>query len=797
MKRNRHRVQRLPLTTSATCLTMWIASMATAQTTLHVSEHVDTMTSDESGDSWPNAMPSLCDAFDAAAQLGSGTIIKVGQGTYFPCDMGTQDERENTFLIDDSLDGVRIIGGYKGWLPNNTLPTNPEERDTHQFHSILSGDLGDDDSSEFGNRDDNVYHVVLTHDVTNDEEPTTLDGFTIRGGQADEDTFDSSPFLAILRGDHRSNGAGLHAINSRLNIISCTLEDNQAVGNGPHGFGGGAYVTYDFDNPLAGPDGTRFISCTFRHNDATRGGGFAVEGDHFDPNSNPFVDPNTSVKATFTNCLIHGNTAVEGPQTNVGSNGSASVFLFEQVKVELINCTIVDNEAENETGGVLSENVQEPECENPPDDSCLDADMEVGVTMTNCIAFLNRQDETGEAQILRTADLGLSGLKVNVAWCNIEGGFVSDHMVDVATSTPSTIDDDPEFADVANENYRLLRFSPVINAGDTASVPADVLDIDEDNNVTEQAPDADKSKRVLGTDVDLGAHERCFADSAGGGDGIPDGRVDVTDLLQLLADWTFEEECDDCTTSVVPKPDTCVSDFNLDCQVNVTDLLNLLAGWGNCQSAAAAQAYEKSTMTAYGIISDLYDQELQPFPDPPLTLYQAAADDFRATADSDITVTRWWGFYDDDGSDCTSGYTDSFTVTFYESDLHGTTGTRIPGTAIATFTTQPTRTLMPDEMGNGLPLYMYTLEHDAVPVDVDVCYFIEVRNDGGDADSGGCHWHWAFSDETEHEYSVYWIGTASAGVYDVMGDPTVEQNLAFALDIDFERYDPEGYCPTE
>ena len=60
----------------------------------------------------------------------------------------------------------------------------------------------------------------------------------------------------------------------------------------------------------------------------------------------------------------------------------------------------------------------------------------------------------------------------------------------------------------------------------------------------------------------------CVGDFIGAG-GLPDGQVNVTDLLALLAAWG-------------PCAAPCPPDINTDGNVNVTDLLTLLAAWGAC-----------------------------------------------------------------------------------------------------------------------------------------------------------------------------------------------------------------------
>ncbi len=70
---------------------------------------------------------------------------------------------------------------------------------------------------------------------------------------------------------------------------------------------------------------------------------------------------------------------------------------------------------------------------------------------------------------------------------------------DGADNIPGTPDDD----------LRLQRGSPAIDAGNNAFIPADLLDDDGDGNTTEPAPfDRDGQLRLAGAAVDMGAYER-------------------------------------------------------------------------------------------------------------------------------------------------------------------------------------------------------------------------------------------------------------------------------------------------
>ncbi len=107
-------------------------------------------------------------------------------------------------------------------------------------------------------------------------------------------------------------------------------------------------------------------------------------------------------------------------------------------------------------------------------------------------------------------------------------------------------DDDPGTWD--DNNYRLSGSSPCIDAADNALVPADVLDLDGDENIREQLPfDLDGNPRLVDDPdtkdtgfgdppiVDMGAYE--FQALPCPWDLDNNGSVGAGDLLLLLANW--------------------------------------------------------------------------------------------------------------------------------------------------------------------------------------------------------------------------------------------------------------------
>src|SRR5262245_59051786 len=236
---------------------------------------------------WSNAC-TLQQALGAAVATDE---IWVAQGVYHPtepfciqCPSATGYHA--TFLIPD---GVRVYGGFRG--PGFNDPNDPGEsslnqRDEFQYLSVLSGDIDDDDTEEFDNRDDNVYHVVTALDVG----PTTkLSGFTIRGGEA------ADPNLNDV---YERFGGGVLIVGtngmSSLHITRCIIRENRAWEKG-----GGVSVQWDnIPNDPNDVDPVRIVNTTIARNVA------------LDPNE-PTADGGGAAfhPASFeiTNCIFDQN----------------------------------------------------------------------------------------------------------------------------------------------------------------------------------------------------------------------------------------------------------------------------------------------------------------------------------------------------------------------------------------------------------------------------------------------------------------------------------------------------------
>jgi hypothetical protein len=117
---------------------------------------------------------------DAINATSSGTWqIWVADGVYYP-DEGngiTNNDQAASFQLKQD---VAIYGGFFG------IETSIGQRSPRLNVTILSGDIDQNDTANFGNRGNNSLHVVKGETVN---ATARLDGFRIRGGNADGGDF--------------------------------------------------------------------------------------------------------------------------------------------------------------------------------------------------------------------------------------------------------------------------------------------------------------------------------------------------------------------------------------------------------------------------------------------------------------------------------------------------------------------------------------------------------------------------------------------------------------------------------
>ena len=515
------------------------------------------------GASWATAYTKLQDALaTAAGSPGAVAEIWVAAGPYTPTD-GT--DRTATFRL---VHGVTVYGGFVG---NETDRT---DRDPSRHVTILSGDIGAGEGNS-----DNSYHVVTAVGVN-----AGLDGVTVRDGHANgsgDDAHGAGVFvdggqLALtnsrLADNHAANqGGGLFARNASINVGESQVEYNQAsVGGGLAGSGatlalsdttvsdntasssaGGVrntqgtllmtdcLVQYNtVPSGAAWPNGggvqnvdgtgSRFIRCTFADNSA-HGDGGAMANSQSSPllSGCVFVD-NTAVSdaggalvnhtcsPTLVNCEFYGNSTywAGGAIYNYGASPTITNGVFSGNRTTAYSLG----------GGAIHNQTSTASTPSIPSQPVI----------TNC-SFTNNEAFSGEGSALYSRN-GSSATVVNsILWRDLGEGEISGpatvsySLVEGSYSGTGNLDADPLFADAdgaddmpgtPDDDLRVTRNSPAIDAGNNDALPADLADLDNDANVAEPIPsdlaglarrldDATKPDTGNGTAplVDMGAYE--------------------------------------------------------------------------------------------------------------------------------------------------------------------------------------------------------------------------------------------------------------------------------------------------
>lgn len=263
------------------------------------------------GTTWADATGDLMAVLNTATP---NTEIWVKAGTYFPttCATCVFNDRNQRFQIPN---GVRLYGGFAG------NETSISQRNIMANPTILSGDIDGD-----GTLTNNAFSVVYTENVN---ALTVMDGFTIFGGNADQNT-------AGL-GTPPSSGGGWFNLGSTGNgsshptIRNCLFEGNHAWG-----YGGGMFNDGSF-NGSANPV---FTDCVFSGNTSRFGGAGLYSTGAFSGQASP----------ALTNCVFENNVTTEsegGGMFSMGAEGGVS-------NPHLVDCTFTANSAFHDGGGMYN-----------------------------------------------------------------------------------------------------------------------------------------------------------------------------------------------------------------------------------------------------------------------------------------------------------------------------------------------------------------------------------------------------------------------------------------------------------
>jgi hypothetical protein len=239
----------------------------------------------EDGSSWANAYNGT--QLQTAIWETGVTQVWVAKGTYKPT---TGANRSISFQMKN---GVAIYGGFAGTESTISERVNFGNGQTNE--TILSGDIG-----TIGDNSDNTYHVFF-HLSNGLDNTALLDGFTITGGNANDDSFNP-------------NGGGMFNQYSSPSLSHCFFSENTAY------FGGG------LGNIICS---SSFTDVTIANNTATGDGGGLY---------------NWTSTLSFTNVIVSGNSAGNGG----GMSNEISSLL-------LTNVTIAKNSAGINGGGLSNQ----------------------------------------------------------------------------------------------------------------------------------------------------------------------------------------------------------------------------------------------------------------------------------------------------------------------------------------------------------------------------------------------------------------------------------------------------------
>ncbi len=386
--------------------------------------------------------------------------------------------------------------------------------------------------------------VVRGLTITNGSKP---------GGGALRCDFNSSPTIIrcrIIRNSASNGGGGVFCSASSPTFVDCAIDGNLTRERD----GGGVCCLLE-SQPT-------FTRCTITGNtSADTGGGISC-----DDRSSP----------TLTNCIISGNSSEFGG--GVGCQASDPL---------LVNCEITGNTARNAGGGLLCV-LSDPRLIN-----CTISGNSAGVegggvfvtflgrpVFDNCILW----GDTPQEIVVASGNAIINYSGVSDGWVGAGNIDADPLFVD-----PDGPDDEP--GTWADNDYRVLFGSPVIDAAHNGLVPADTFDIDGDGDTYEPLPfDLNGRPRFVddpGTEdtghggppvVDMGAHElqdgclrvpRWLCD----GDVDGDGRVNPVDVGLVQAAFGSGDE-----------QDLCNYDVDCDGQINPVDSGIVQSLFGTCDA---------------------------------------------------------------------------------------------------------------------------------------------------------------------------------------------------------------------
>ncbi len=382
----------------------------------------------------------------------------------------------------------------------------------------------------------------------------------------------------------------------RPQIIGCTFQDN-FVGND----GGGISMTPSGENSILA---TVIDSCTFINNKSTdRGAGIwyriiqgtsnvVIKNSTFENNvaggQGGAVFARASFDAiandTLANCFFANNRSEGTSPVNDGEGGA--VFLRgSQTGVrnhQVLNCAFYQNYASHRGGALGSTSF----FDTPSDTGGV-----MNANLVNCTFFDNTADEEGGA-VHANGTQGTNSMNItnSILWGDSAATSANELFNDNATITVSfsdvdggistgisdggnNLESDPQFLDRQNANLRIASCSPAKDAGFESALPLDLIDVDSDDDNTEQIDiDLDGQDRSFDISIDMGAYE-----------------------------WNDDPPAIELVLNVPSDTSICIGDPLLLSATATGGIGNLTFSWNNGLGVEAEQEVSPDTSTLYQV----------------------------------------------------------------------------------------------------------------------------------------------------------------------------------------------------
>lgn len=301
----------------------------------------------------------------------------------------------------------------------------------------------------------NIYGGFAGNENSLDERNILANETILSGNINDEDETDDNSYSVVEAND----------LDEETRLDGLTIQEGFGVnvddvdGDTLSNSGVGAGIMVDNSQLI-------LSNLTVTDNQAQYGGGIAVSGEDSEVSliNNRIVNNSASVAgggvvASLTAIDLVNNLLVDNVATSVGGG----MYSWRST-VNIVNNTFSNNFSEEQGSAITVEN-----------GSVLE--------LSNSIVWGNSSTEEGEQVYTKNEVENFEESTATVSYTLVEEGF----------SGENNLEDDPEFVDLENGDYRLNSDSPALDVGDNDLVNVDV--------------DLDGNSRIINEIVDLGAYE--------------------------------------------------------------------------------------------------------------------------------------------------------------------------------------------------------------------------------------------------------------------------------------------------